>query len=79
LGIAVLFSNNRRRISWRLVFSGILLQQAELLVQAVGLAESADLPEGQGPFSEEILKDGHFASADHRAYDGIGRQTEPPQ
>ena len=26
LGIAILFSNNRRRISWRLVFSGILIQ-----------------------------------------------------
>jgi CNT family concentrative nucleoside transporter len=26
IGIAILFSNNRRRISWRLVFSGILIQ-----------------------------------------------------
>jgi len=26
LGIAILFSNNRRRISWRLVFSGIAIQ-----------------------------------------------------
>ncbi|MBE0665508.1 MAG: NupC/NupG family nucleoside CNT transporter, partial [Candidatus Aminicenantes bacterium] len=26
IGIAILFSNNRRRISWRLVFSGIAIQ-----------------------------------------------------
>jgi len=26
IGIAILFSNNRRRINWRLVFSGILIQ-----------------------------------------------------